>query len=275
MAQEIDVVWLPSEQWDPQGRAVAVIDVLRATSVAVTALENGARAVVPVADPSSARRAFDAFEPGSALLGGERQNVRLPGFHFGNSPAEYTRAAVAGKVIVTTTTNGTRALLSARGAARLAAAALLNGPAVAEWCLRTGLPCTLLCAGSEGRCSLEDVVCAGLIGQEFARRAAAAGEAVIWTDGARAAALVAAAYAAEPGRALRESAHGQRLARSGFAEDLARCGAWGVTEVVPEWAGDRLVLGGPQAGNQRPVRRGSDGKSGLWPPGRDRESTDG
>ena len=51
------------------------------------------------------------------LLAGERNCVRIPGFHLGNSPLEMTEAAVRGKTLVVTTTNGTKALLACQGAA--------------------------------------------------------------------------------------------------------------------------------------------------------------
>ena len=47
------------------------------------------------------------------VLGGERGGVRIDGFDLGNSPAEYTRPSVGGKVLVFTTTNGTEAIRTA------------------------------------------------------------------------------------------------------------------------------------------------------------------
>src|SRR5262245_27463045 len=90
-----------------------VFDVFRATSSMVTALANGAAAVVPVAEISDAL-SIRRKQP-DILLAGERDGVRILApisggidFDLGNSPREFTRDAVAGKTIVTTTTNGTR-----------------------------------------------------------------------------------------------------------------------------------------------------------------------
>src|SRR5690606_8709144 len=85
--------------------AVAVVDVWRATTTIVAALGNGARGVVPVATPGEAYAWRAEAEP--VLLGGERGGKRIPGFHRGNSPLEYVRERVAGKLLVLTTTNGT------------------------------------------------------------------------------------------------------------------------------------------------------------------------
>jgi hypothetical protein len=92
-----------------------VFDVLRATSSMVTALSNGAKAIVPVAGIPEALN-FRS-QKAEVLLAGEREGVRLPieltggiAFDLGNSPREFKREIVAGKTIVMTTTNGTRAL---------------------------------------------------------------------------------------------------------------------------------------------------------------------
>ena len=96
------------------GRTALVIDVLRASTTIVTALANGARALIPCLGPEEARERLQGFASGEALLGGERGARRLSGFALGNSPLEYTSEEVKGKTIFFTTTNGTRALL--RGA---------------------------------------------------------------------------------------------------------------------------------------------------------------
>lgn len=97
-----------------EGRHVLVMDVLRATSTIVTALNNGAKRIIPVETVEEAvalkRRCADS------LLGGERGGVRPEGFDFGNSPLEYSKDAVQNKTIVLTTTNGTRALVGCQSA---------------------------------------------------------------------------------------------------------------------------------------------------------------
>src|SRR5581483_4631948 len=94
-----------------------VFDVFRATSSMITALANGAVAVVPVGEIEDAL-ALRRQDP-AVLLAGEREGVRIRAhltggvdFDLGNSPREFTREVVAGRTIVMTTTNGTRALRS-------------------------------------------------------------------------------------------------------------------------------------------------------------------
>src|ERR1700744_986937 len=111
--------------------ACVVFDILRATTTFVTALQNGATAIIPVSEISvamSLRKKYPAY-----LLAGERDGVKIRArqsggvdFDFGNSPREFTPATVTGKTIVSTTTNGTRALRACAGAKLVLAATFLN-----------------------------------------------------------------------------------------------------------------------------------------------------
>ena len=94
---------------DLRDQAAVVIDVLRATTTVAAALASGARAIFPCQELAEARTLAAAGSP-PRLIGGERGGQRVPGFDFGNSPAEYHPAAVRDREIVLTTTNGTRAM---------------------------------------------------------------------------------------------------------------------------------------------------------------------
>src|SRR4051812_42560200 len=109
--KRIDVYLLPAlvEPEALSGSTVVVIDVLRATTTIVHALAAQAVEVAPFRDVEDARRLANDLG-NKAVLGGERGGVPIPGFDLGNSPAEYTSERVAGKTVIFTTTNGTRAL---------------------------------------------------------------------------------------------------------------------------------------------------------------------
>lgn len=142
-----------------------MIDVLRASTTIVTALANKAERVVPVADVEAARRLASAAGP-TALLGGERGGVRIEGFDLGNSPLEYSADRVAGRTIVITTTNGTAALAASCGAREILIGAIVNCTAVAaaiRRLARDGDHVHLVCAGTDGCVSAEDVLAAGAI----------------------------------------------------------------------------------------------------------------
>ncbi|MFM8377823.1 MAG: 2-phosphosulfolactate phosphatase [Planctomycetia bacterium] len=147
------------------GGIAVVIDVLRASTTMITALAHGATHVVPVANVTEARRLATEAGP-AALLGGERGGVRIPGFDLGNSPLEYTPDRVGGRTVVITTTNGTAALAASRGAREILIGAIVNCTAVAaaiRRLARDGDHVHLVCAGTDGRVSAEDVLAAGAI----------------------------------------------------------------------------------------------------------------
>lgn len=144
------------------GGAVVVIDVLRATTTIIHAVAAGAREVIPCLEIDDARRVASGFPPGAALLGGERGGVKIEGFDLGNSPEEYNRATVGGKTVLMTTTNGTRAMMLCRQAKRVLVGAFVNASAVAR-ALMQEESVHLLCAGTEGEITREDVLFAGRV----------------------------------------------------------------------------------------------------------------
>jgi len=162
---------------DLRGTACVVFDILRATSTFVTALQNGAQAVIPVSEIAEAVTRRQSSP--DVLLAGERDGVKIRAaqsgamdFDFGNSPREFGPEKVRGKTIVSTTTNGTRALRACAGAKIILASSFLNLAATAKF-LNASPPeeILLVCAGTGEGVALEDVLAAGalagLVGGEF------------------------------------------------------------------------------------------------------------
>ena len=148
------------------GSAVVVIDVLRATTVIAHALAAGAREVIPCQEVAEALTIAASLGQGEAVLGGEREGLKIPGFELGNSPDEFTPQTVGGRTLVFTTTNGTRATIACKRAKRVLTGAFVNAAAVAE-VLSDEEDVHLLCAGTRGEVTREDVLCAGLLVQRL------------------------------------------------------------------------------------------------------------
>ncbi len=241
----LTVTELPSAL--PPSHLAVVIDVLRASTSIATALHSGATAVIPVATIAAARRA--AAQVGNALLAGERNAVRIAGFNLGNSPLEYTPAAVRGRVIVTTTTNGTRALAAAAKTARdVIVGSYVNFSGVlasVRAALGRGLDVAIVCAGSEGHLSLEDTACAGRF-VRLALRGLPSRATVTLNDAARAALLIEKPYVKSLARLFEHASHGRTLQRGGFAADLAACRALDTCPVVPRLVGRELRARSPR-----------------------------
>ncbi|MCA9118200.1 MAG: 2-phosphosulfolactate phosphatase [Planctomycetaceae bacterium] len=218
------------------GSCAVVIDLFRATTTISHALAAGARAVIPCAEIEEALQAASRFPQGQALLGGERNCVRISGFDLGNSPADYTRERVQGRIVVMSTTNGTTAIRKAATAERVITAALANLSAVVESILGEQRPVHIICSGTKGVITGEDVLCAGAIISAAASRSA---QPLETNDCARMAASwyqqVTTAGADSLSRELRQSLGGRNLLAAGQEADIITAARVDTTSVLPEW----------------------------------------
>jgi 2-phosphosulfolactate phosphatase len=209
------------------GATVVVIDVVRASTTIVTALAGGARAVVPVGSPEEARARARTWVDGPVLVGGERGGSPPAGFDCGNSPAEYTPERVAGRTVIFTTTNGTRALLAVEGARRVSVGGFVNAAGVARWAAADPADVLLVCAGERGRFCLEDAVCAGLLVAHLEQANGAL------TDSAQAARALWTRYGGDLPAMLADATWARALVAQGRGSDLPLCVALDVHDVVP------------------------------------------
>jgi 2-phosphosulfolactate phosphatase len=169
----VDVLFRPRDAKADSfaGKAVAVFDVLRATTTMTAALASGVSEirVFPTIDAAQQEACESGLEP-KPMLCGERNCVRPEGFDFGNSPGELVREWGANQVLYMATTNGTNALIAARKAKTLFAGAIVNATAVARRLLETGLDVSLLCAGTNAEEAMEDVLGAGAVIEAMERQ---------------------------------------------------------------------------------------------------------
>jgi 2-phosphosulfolactate phosphatase len=218
-----------------QDQTVVVIDVLRTTSTIVAALAAGAEAIYPVVSIEDAMKLATSLGRKDALLAGERRGHAVDGFDLGNSPSEFTPESVGGKRVVMSTTNGTAALVAAAGADRVLVGSFVNVSAVAN--AVAGVErLALVCAGREGRYSLDDALCAGIL---LLRLTAKLGAALELEDGGRTALALATLYVPHPDFLLTTSS-GTALAEIGLAEDVRWCAREDVFDLVPELS-DRMI----------------------------------
>ena len=202
-----------------------VIDVLRATSTICQALVSGFERVICVGEIDDARALAG---PGVALAG-ERGNVRIDGFDYGNSPREFAGQLPGSDpltvvtTLVLTTTNGTRLLLAA--AARcdeVLVASLLNLDAVVS-AARQADEVAVLCAGVEGAFAIDDAYVAGRIA------AALGGE----PDDAAAAAVRLAGSFETPEAGIGGGISAANIRNAQLDDDIPFCARESALDVVP------------------------------------------
>src|SRR6266542_3591079 len=210
---KIDVYFTPLglNAGDLSGRGVVVVDVLRATTSIVTALANGAKAVVPAATSEEAVRLTANLEKNGYVLAGERKSLKIEGFPLGNSPREMT-AEVAAAVNFSAVAERARAVFEERG------------------------DLVIVCAGREKQFALEDGYVAGRLVKAVrkGRRKIALNDAatVVLDLPSRFANWAAALGASEAARELRAADLGEDVAFSAKADRFS---------VVPSIVDRRIV----------------------------------
>lgn len=148
--------------YDVENAVVVVIDVLRATSTIPTALYNGATCVMPV---DSVERCIELGKSTNGITAGEREGKVIEGLQHGNSPFEYYPEFIKNKVLVLTTTNGTKLLHMAleRGAGNIVTGSFANLSAVVDYLLCQKQNVILACAAWKNKINIEDTLFAGAI----------------------------------------------------------------------------------------------------------------
>jgi 2-phosphosulfolactate phosphatase len=221
------------------GRGVVVIDVLRATSTVITAIANGAKAVVPAASSEEAVRLTANLEKHGFLLAGERKCVRIEGFALGNSPREMTPDVVSGKTIFLATTNGTPALVAAQGGDPVLVGAAVNFKALVErarsvFAQREDI--VIVCAGREREFALEDAYVAGRLAKALKR-----GAKRLRLNDAAAVAVDLTAHYDDWADALAHCEAAGLLDAVDLSEDVAFCAKQDRYTVVPTYADRRIT----------------------------------
>lgn len=140
-----------------------IIDVFRAFSVACYAYDAGALKVIATGEVQRALDLKKAYR--IAILAGERNEKKIPGFDLGNSPTEIISTEMTGKILIHTTTSGTNGLIHAKDAETILTGSLVNAGAVARY-IRDKNPerISLVAMGYRGEVSAEeDLLCAEII----------------------------------------------------------------------------------------------------------------
>lgn len=209
-------------------KSVVVIDMLRATSVIVTAVKNGVKKVIPVLTIEEALN-IASHDRERYILGGERKALKIDGFDCSNSPLEYKKELVKDKILVMTTSNGTRAIKGSIKAKNILIGAVINAQAVAEKLIGLKNDVVLVNAGTYGQFSMDDFICSGYIIDCILRMCDAE-----LTDIAK-----TAHYIYNQNKDIKSfikyAAHYNRLKSLNLMDDLEYCSKKDIIDIVPEY----------------------------------------
>ena len=206
---------------------VIVVDVLRATSVIITALNNGAKSVVPVTSVEEALSTKKKLE--SVVLGGERRAQKIEGFDLSNSPLEYKSEVIHDRNVVITTTNGTKAISKSSAANKVYIGALINAKAVSSKAVKNEKDIIIVNAGTNGVFSMDDFITGGAIIDEILSE-----QDFELTDIAKTALVIYRSHK-DIKSYVKGAAHYQILVDLGLEEDIDYCLQKDLFNIVPEY----------------------------------------
>ncbi len=161
--RNLEVVVSPAllPYYNIKGKAVIVIDILRATSSMCVGFKTGVEKILTLASAEECK----LFKEFNFVIAAEKDAIKVEGFDLGNSPFEFENPLLAGKSIALATTNGTKAIKYAEenGAAQIAIGAFLNIDTLCNWLNSINEDVVLLCAGWKNKFNLEDTLFAGAV----------------------------------------------------------------------------------------------------------------
>jgi 2-phosphosulfolactate phosphatase len=140
-----------------------IIDVFRAFSVACYAFDSGAVRYIATSGIEDAFELKKRYK--NSVLIGERDERKIAGFDFGNSPTEILKADLSGKTVIHTTTAGTQGLTNALKADTILTGSLVNAGATVRW-IKENNPAQVSLVAMGYRAYLsseEDLLCAEII----------------------------------------------------------------------------------------------------------------
>ncbi len=220
-------------------KTVVVVDVLRASTSIATALNNGAKEIIPVTTVERAVKISGNLFGDYVLRGGERNGKMIEGFNLGNSPFDYSEEKVKGKAIIFSSTNGSMAIEKARFARHVAICGFVNIALVTEFMKELRQDFIIVCAGNNGMFSLEDSVCAGMLVHKLSEDD---GVELLLSDAAIAATMLYRGHSRSLLKMIKNSEHGKYLASIGFADDLPVCAGVDTIPVLPQLVGNVIKV---------------------------------
>jgi 2-phosphosulfolactate phosphatase len=219
--------------FDPAGKIVVLVDILRATSTICAALNFGVKEIIPV---STVEEALTYKEKGY-MVAGERDGKVLDFADFGNSPFNFMNDAVVGKSIVYTTTNGTKAIATATGCNELLIGAYLNLSVLAEYLRNTKNDVIIFCSGWKNKFNLEDTLFAGALAERLMKDknfSTVCDSTLAATDLWSIAKNDLMAY-------IQKAAHRERLRKLGLDDVLEYCHTPDLAPVIPVYHAPAIV----------------------------------
>jgi 2-phosphosulfolactate phosphatase len=221
--KKIDIKWYDegARQARKDGKQIVVIDILRATTFEVHALNLGAKAIVPVKDIREALMLKKVYK--ESLTAGEVGGEPIPGFDLDPSPSNLEKQKVEGKVIIHKSTCGTKCIVDSGKDAIIGS--LLNARSIGEYLPKVDKDVAIVASGNSCReFSLEDFLGAGAIIYYSSME---------HTDQARAAYLAFKNSYDNLKEIIMSGKNGSKLMKKGLMKDIELASSLNTANVIP------------------------------------------
>jgi 2-phosphosulfolactate phosphatase len=221
---------------DVKQSIVVIIDVLRATSTIATAIKNGAKCVIPVNSVAECIKLGNKLQ---VITAGERDGKIAEGLTYGNTPFQYTEEFIKGKMLVLTTTNGTRLLQMAlaENAKEIITGSFPNLSSICNYLIAQKRNVILACAAWKDKVNLEDTLFAGAVISKIKDHF------IIDCDSSQ---MAESLYSLARGdifefMKMKNASHFKRLLNYGLEKDIIFCLTEDVADVLVIYKDGRLV----------------------------------
>lgn len=148
--------------------SIIIIDTIRASTTYVNAFASGAVKIVPCSSKDHLSEKIKEY-PG-ALKSGERLCKKIEGYDLGSSPEEMSKVDLEGKIILSSTTNGSKIVVASSGSPVVVMGGFCNLSSVVDFLSNQNNDITLVCSGRLGEPVVEDTLCAEYFKHKFLYR---------------------------------------------------------------------------------------------------------
>lgn len=141
-----------------RGDSIIIVDTIRASTTYVTAFSSGATRIVPCSSRKHLEEKMALYP--NALKSGERLCKKIEGYDLGSSPEEMSKANLKNKVILSSTTNGSKMVVASSGSPLVVMGSFCNSSAVIDYIRNSVNDISIICSGRLGEEVIEDNLCA-------------------------------------------------------------------------------------------------------------------
>ena len=138
--------------------AIIIVDTIRASTTYVNAFSSGVKRIIPCASREDLRNRLDKYP--NSVKSGERLCEKIEGYDYGSSPKEMSIADLDDKIMLSSTTNGSRMVVASAGSSCVVMGSFCNATAVTNFLKKQNRDVTIVCSGRLGEEVVEDNLCA-------------------------------------------------------------------------------------------------------------------